>query len=158
MCSKTCSSSSSSSVTYAAPHMVVLWFLPLLVALFQSSIFKWWLLETFVHLSAFVSCPTNKLLPGHTACKPLGNIVSSHDDGEDFLAINPLFFQTDCFLNSQCWQTSAHLLICRTLSIHFLILLWLWASCYFACIAFTDTSDNSTSACLPYRIQFLKLK
>lgn len=82
MCSKTCSSFSFCSVTCTAPHMAVLWFLTFLVVLFQSSIFKWWLLEAFVCLSAFVSCPINKPLPGHTAaCKSLGNTVSSCDEG-----------------------------------------------------------------------------
>lgn len=109
-------------------------------------------------ISQPISYPMSKHLPEHTApCKSLEN-ASSLDKGKEFLARSPLFFQTNCFLNSQCWQVFAYLFICRIVSIHFLIILQLWASCYLAFITFTDIGSNSTSAYMPCGIQFLILK
>lgn len=109
-------------------------------------------------LSACVFYPTSKRLPESTATsKSLGNVDSSLDKGEELLTKSPatVLFPNQLHFDSRFWQVFAHWFVCRIMNIHFLILLWLWASCYFIFISFTEISGNSTSACLPYGIQLL---
>lgn len=109
-------------------------------------------------LPACVFYHMSKPLPESTAAsKSLENAVPSLAKGEELLAKSPatVLFPNQLHFEFLVLAGICSLVVCRVVNIRFVILLQLWASCYFTFITSAEISGNSTFASLPDGIQLL---